>query len=285
MSTPSSDSATKSVAQVAQDEVAESEVEPAPDWAKDPQVQAMATAMAETIAEKRAFLESLPKGNRHSKRPISDQRSWHQQEGESHKEYASFMTFLTLPAEERTLAKCAERLNRSRALMERYSAKWSWILRVSRYEEHYLLLRLDSLAADRDSMWATQQALGTKAVAIAESAMETLIGEHTSPDGKIDLAVLKPEVMVRLLAEATKLQRLATLGRVESAEKIASDNDALTDRWSDELAAILSDFTNSLNLTEQQQEQARKSILEILMGEVEDPNATSEMREVKVVRD
>lgn len=205
----------------------------------------------------------LPK-NRRAKREITTTRPWFRQRGESVQSYSAFQTYLAMPQETRSLIRVAEVVGKSGQLMRNWSSEWSWVMRVAAYEEHFLLIRLDSLAADRDTMWTEQQALGNKVVGLVGSAFEGLIGEYMGQDGKLDIKAMKPEVMVRLLAEATKLQRQATLGRVESAEKIAETNEKISERYAEELVSMFQTFLNRMNLSDEQLTVAQGVIVDIL---------------------
>lgn len=224
------------------------------------------SVVGQAVRTRRDVLDDMYRNGRKSrpKKPINMVQPWHRQRGESTQAYAGFMTYLTLPAEDRSLGKAAIQCGKSEGLFRRWSSQWSWGLRVAAYEEHYLLLRLDSLAADKDAMWRQQQDIGRTGVNIVEGMLAKMIMDFQGEDGTFKLEAMKPEAMIRFLAEATKLQRTATLGRIESAEQTAKDNEALTERHADELVRLINDVVNAMSLSEEQMKQAQKVIIELL---------------------
>lgn len=188
---------------------------------------------------------------------------WHRQPKESIQAYEAFMTYLTLPGEERTMRNTAKQLGKSYGLMTKWSQQWQWGARVASYEEYYLLLRLDSFEADRDQMWRDQKALADMGMEIVGSHFQKLI-QAIGADGTAD--VVKPDALVRLFDTVTKVQRMAILGRVQSAEQAAERNERLAEQYSDELVELIREVQGVVGLNKEQEEKLNEVLMHHLTG-------------------
>jgi hypothetical protein len=72
--------------------------------------------------------------------------AFEQQPKESDKAFAAFRVYLSL-GPERSLAKTAAKLGRSKVLMERWSSKFDWLGRVAAYNEHMALVEREAAEA------------------------------------------------------------------------------------------------------------------------------------------
>jgi hypothetical protein len=189
---------------------------------------------------------------------------WHKQKGESYQAYEAFMTYLMLPADERTYSSAAKAVKKSLSLMRKWGREWSWSIRAAAYEEHYLLLKLDSAAADRDVMYLQQKAMAEEAMNLVMASIRNLADQIE--DGR--LRELGQDAMVKLLTEAAKIQRMAVLGRAESAERAAEANEKLAERWAEELAELMRAVINECNLSDDQISQFREVMARHLVGAV-----------------
>jgi hypothetical protein len=72
--------------------------------------------------------------------------AFEQQRRESDKAFAAFSMYLSLGAE-RSLAKTAAKLRRSKVLMERWSSRFDWPARVVAYNEHMALVEREAAEA------------------------------------------------------------------------------------------------------------------------------------------
>lgn len=189
---------------------------------------------------------------------------WYRQPNEGIKPYEAFMTYLTLPPEDRTMQKTAEVLGKSYGLMTMWSRQWQWQNRVAAYEEHYLLLRLDSFEADRDEMWRGQKFIADMGMQIIQAHFEELIGT-IGEDGKSK--AVKADALVRLFAESAKVQRMAVLGRVASATEAAERNERLAEQYSDELVELIQEVKALVGLNPEQEEKLNEVLKTKLVGE------------------
>src|SRR5512138_2606357 len=71
---------------------------------------------------------------------------WEQQPRESDKAFAAFSVYLS-QGPERSLAKTAEKLGRSKLLMERWSSRHDWPARVAAYNAHMALVEREAAEA------------------------------------------------------------------------------------------------------------------------------------------
>lgn len=182
--------------------------------------------------------------------------------------YQAFMTYL-MQGQDRKVEDAARILEKSVPLMRRWSAQWQWRLRAAAYEEHYLLLRLESMEADRDDMFLRHKALASTAMVIIEAKFNELISLlRPDEDGNVKGLgeEFKPDTLVRLFAEAVKVDRMSVLGRVEAAEKSAQEQERLAEEHADELASIIKSIVNDLNLDDDQLAIAREVIPKYVMG-------------------
>jgi len=168
-------------------------------------------------------IKNLPKkssGERFAARTLTPNRlPWFRQDGESAIAYADFIHFLMLPKEERSYTNAAKATGKSHSLMEKRGQQWSWRLRAAAYEEHYMLLRLESVEADRDRMFAHHKIVTESALMLVEKHFKALIKTLDESEGLDALANAgyKMGDIVRLFKEAELADRMVVLERVKVA--------------------------------------------------------------------
>lgn len=203
-------------------------------------------------------------GHRRTHAEITIQPAWHRQPTESIQAYAAFCAYLMLPMEERTLNRTKDVVGKSLSLMEKWSQRFQWRVRAASYEEHYLLLNLESIQAKRDDMFLQHESLARTGVSIVEAAMTDLISKIQ--DGKLSAEHLKPDALNKLLDTVVKVHRQSILGRAESAEAVAEQQEKLADRYADELAELMRNVLDELNLSEEQVAVAKAAVAKHLTG-------------------
>lgn len=119
---------------------------------------------------------------------------WEQQPRESAKAYDAFLLYRDLGAE-RSLAAVGQRLGKSKAICERWSARWSWVRRCAAYDTHLVRLADEARGraleeeavkwarrreAEREAQWHWAQRLRER----AERMVAFPLAETTSEDGK-----------------------------------------------------------------------------------------------------
>ncbi len=82
--------------------------------------------------------------------------TFEQQPKESDKAFAAFSVYLSLGAE-RSLAKTAAKLSRSKVMMEKWCRRWAWPARVAAYNSHMALVEreaAEALTREKGVDWA-----------------------------------------------------------------------------------------------------------------------------------
>jgi hypothetical protein len=133
-----------------------------------------------------------------------------QQRKESHKAFAAFRAYLELGAE-RSLALVAEKLGKSKTMMEKWSRKFDWPARVQAHAAHVADLErkaIEGRAVEKAVEWEkTHEAIRREAWAEAEKsiAMVRKAREQWEARGRVP----GWEGMVRMLEVAFKLKQFA----------------------------------------------------------------------------
>lgn len=230
----------------------------------------------------RITVPTPPSSERWSRRELTPGRKpWFRQDGETAICYADFMHFLMLPQDERTLKGAMAATGKSKSLMQKRIHQWSWKLRASAYDEHYLLLRLESVEADRDRMFREHRELTSMGLSIVGAhfqELNRLIAEVQAQEGETDedgepksLATgYKPADIIRLFTEAIKADRATVLGRAEAVANSAEEAERLAEKHSDELAALLTNVLDEVNLSPEQRLLAKEVIERHLVLEGEE---------------
>jgi hypothetical protein len=176
------------------------------------------------------------------------------------------MIFLML-GPSRTLGETAKTLKKHYSQIARWSRQWHWALRAGAYEEHYMLLRLESTEAERDAMYVKQRSIAANALTLVEAKLASVLAE-IDEEGKLTTDSIKMDALVRLLDTATKIERMAVLGRIDAQERSAEEQERLEERYAEELANFTRDLINGLSLNPKQEEQAKEVLSKLL---VKDP--------------
>jgi hypothetical protein len=208
-------------------------------------------------------------GERFSRRELTPGRPlWFRQNGESAIAYADFIHFLMLPKEDRTYRKTAEAAGKSPSLIEKRGQQWSWQLRAASYEEHYMLLKLESVEAERDRMFVEHRALTASALQLVDAHMKALInrlGEEEGLDALLE-AGYKPADIVRLFKEIEAADRQLVLERTKNAKDAQDREEKLAEKHSDELAALCRTMLDEMDLSPQQRKIAEQVVRKELIG-------------------
>jgi len=134
-----------------------------------------------------------------------------QQKRESNKAFAAFRTYLEL-GPKRSLATVADKLGKSETLIERWSRKFQWLVRVKAYGAHLAAIEreaIETLALEKAVEWHRIH----EAVKLAEwqrhKKLIALADEMIARWEKNKAKCGTLEGIARLLELATKLGRLA----------------------------------------------------------------------------
>jgi hypothetical protein len=135
---------------------------------------------------------------------------WERLHGESAKAFEAFVRYRDM-GPERSLAKVARELGKSTTIIERWSARDSWVQRVAAWEE------------EQDRIWRDQQVasrreVGRRQLRIANAMQAQLVQALT----RLDLAALSPRDLGYWLDISTRVQRQA-LGLGEHVAHTGAD--------------------------------------------------------------
>lgn len=129
----------------------------------------------------------------------SESKPWERREGESAKAFEAFSVYLYMGTD-RSLREVAEKLGKSRALIERWSRTHEWVKRATAYDDdvrrkaasqaHAQAIQKSRNMADRHIKIALEmQSVALKALA------------------KLNVEEIDPKNIIAMLREATKLER------------------------------------------------------------------------------
>ena len=160
--------------------------------------------------------------------------SWERQPKESVQAYEAFYLYLRM-GEKRTLRKVEQELNKSHALIGRWSSVWNWVERSRDYDNQKRREEFDEACREQRKMQNRQI---QTAMLMQKKALEAL--------REVDIEGLTPNAILRLIKEGARLEsdtRKASLQHyevkeqeVEKAEKLSLSN--LTDEELRKLIAM-----------------------------------------------
>ncbi len=124
---------------------------------------------------------------------------WEQQPGESAKAFEAFAAYRDMGTS-RSTAKVAQKLSKSKTLIDRWSGTWNWVERVRAYDRE-----LDKQAharAVQDVRQMTDRHIRI-AMQLQRKALEAL--------DQLDINKLSPKMQLAFLTKATEIERLNRL--------------------------------------------------------------------------
>lgn len=158
--------------------------------------------------------------------PNAPPKLWERQEDESAQAFQGFATYRDMGAE-RSLAKVARKLGKSKALMERWSTRWQWKVRVDAWDDELDRQSRQALAKGITKMRKNHVTIAKAMLSKAFKALQNIpIDEMTSKD------------VSTMVDVATKLERISrgeVTERTEGKQTIAGE--------------VSLDYTNSINLS------------------------------------
>lgn len=130
-------------------------------------------------------------------RPEDDRKAWDRQPGETAQAFEGFAMYRDL-GEARSLAKVRQGLGKSRALVEKWSRVWCWVLRVESWE-----VEQDRRAQRKasDEILAMRQRHADAGVALMAKAVERLQA--------VDVNTLTPTQVAAWMATGAQLEARA----------------------------------------------------------------------------
>lgn len=161
---------------------------------------------------------------------------WEQQTDESDVAYQAFATYRDLGRGNRSNAKVSAQLGKSVALMNRWSSKWSWVLRASAWDRHEERIHHEQMRSLRLKAEKRNAQFAAAAVAVATRGLNT-IAQKLGKEGAPDLTVME---VARLVEAAGRIEKTA-LGMADVVSVVgAPDGEARmnADQLTDEERAL-----------------------------------------------
>lgn len=154
--------------------------------------------------------------------------TFEQQERESCKAFAAFKTYLEL-GPERSLAFAADKLGKSKRMMEKWSRKFDWPARVQAHTAHLAVIEresAESVAVQNGVDWAKRQEQHREDEWQARTELLTLAREAIGRWKKAEHRCGTLEGIARLLDLASKLGRVSSGLSLEPSEKPVEEDAA-----------------------------------------------------------
>lgn len=146
-----------------------------------------------------------------------EEKPWERQENESAQAYEAFIAYLNQGAD-RSIRAVGQTLGKSRALVERWSAAYSWVARARAYDAELQRQAYEAAVKEQKRMAARHIKL---AVAMQTKAVEAL--------NELDPKALDAKDIVAMMREAAKLERETRAGLLEAAAPAKAEDAAATD--------------------------------------------------------
>lgn len=128
---------------------------------------------------------------------MAEVQPWERQDGETARAYEAFSEYRDMGAE-RSLAKVGQKLGKSKAQMEKWSKKYSWVSRAEQWDlEEDRLIRV-ALTKDIGAMRKRHTKVAEAMILKAAKALQRI------PDDEI-----KAQDVSRMIDVATKLERIS----------------------------------------------------------------------------
>lgn len=123
-------------------------------------------------------------------------KPWERQKGESAQAFEAFVTYRDMGTE-RSITKVVQELNKTRALIGRWSSQWEWKERVRAYDNELEKEARKKAVADRKAM--TERHIGI-AMQLQKKALEAL--------STLSVEDMSPKDVKEYIKMATDLERL-----------------------------------------------------------------------------
>lgn len=133
-------------------------------------------------------------------------KPWERQKGESGKAYEAFAAYRDM-GPERSITKVSQSLNKTRALIGRWSSQWNWTERARAYDNELEKEARAKAVKDRKAM--TDRHIGI-AMQLQKKALEAL--------GSLSVEDMSPKDIKEYIKMATDLERLNRTLEEESSK-------------------------------------------------------------------
>lgn len=135
---------------------------------------------------------------------------WDRQPGETDHAWPTFVAYRDQPPGERSLAKLAQRFDKSRQFLGQWSSKWEWVARCHAYDAWRDRQARAAEAAAVKAMRERHIQMAMSFQGAAALALNKIIAAEKTlgPDGKPGPLTLKPSEVKDLAELGVKLERL-----------------------------------------------------------------------------
>lgn len=114
--------------------------------------------------------------------PPEGGQPWERWPGETGRAYEAFLVYREMDRGSRSITKVAQKLDKSRTLIGRWSKRWRWIFRSDHWDAHVDRLTEQNLAERLGQLAERHEILARGAMAAASKALENLIAALSSKD-------------------------------------------------------------------------------------------------------
>jgi len=164
---------------------------------------------------------------------------WERQEGETAQAFQAFAAYRDMGAE-RSLAKVAQKVGKSKPLMERWSRRWQWVIRAEAWDDEMDRQVRRELEKGITGMRKTHADIAHAMLVKALRALQAIPAEEMTPrdiSTMVDVAAKLERLSRGEVTERTEgKQTIAGKVQTESVRKLeAVDLDKLTDEELEQL--------------------------------------------------
>lgn len=144
-------------------------------------------------------------------------KPWERQKGESEKAFEAFAAYRDMGSE-RSITKVVQSLNKSRALIGRWSSRWEWTERVRAYDNELEKAARAKAIKDRKDMTDRHIKI---AMQLQKKALEALTS--------LEVEAMSPKDIKEYIKMATDLERLNRTLEEESSKGKGDSSTSLAD--------------------------------------------------------
>lgn len=158
--------------------------------------------------------------------------AWERQPGESEEAYAAFTVYYTARLE-RSIRKTAEKVGKSRVLMERWSRRWNWVDRAREYDNALAREEFKSTVRAVREMNAYQASVGKLLLSKGVKALSKMKDEK--------LVKMDAKTLLQFLVQGCGIERRARMSDVSIQAKQRVQEEHSTEYADDGLSEALSE--------------------------------------------
>lgn len=128
---------------------------------------------------------------------------WERQEGETSKQFEAFVAYRDM-GEERSLAKVAQKLSKTKPLMSRWSAANNWVERCAAWDREQDRILREQQIKDIKKMRKRHADTGALMIAVASKSLSKMFDENKNLKAELNATEI-----ARLVEAGSKLERIS----------------------------------------------------------------------------